>query len=76
MAGDKLKENNPGITDLSDPNRPQKLAEQYGELYDNEWTDAMVTLNPKEDSKQERKCIDTLSSILKVYYMFHTPLVN
>jgi hypothetical protein len=26
---------------LGDPNRPMKIAEKYGELYDNEWTDAM-----------------------------------
>jgi hypothetical protein len=31
----------PAITDLGDPNRPMKIAEKYGELYDNEWTNAM-----------------------------------
>jgi hypothetical protein len=41
MAGDKLTKGNPAITDLGDPNRPMKIAEKYGELYDNEWTDAM-----------------------------------
>lgn len=42
IAGEKLTKGNPGITDLSDPNRPMKISERYGELYDNEWTDAMV----------------------------------
>ena len=41
MAGDKLTKGNPAIADLGDPNRPMKIAEKYGELYDNEWTDAM-----------------------------------
>ena len=41
LAGDKLTQGNPAITDLGDPNRPMKLAEKYGELYDNEWTDAL-----------------------------------
>ena len=41
MAGDKLTKGNPAITDLRDPKCPMKIAEKYGELYDNEWTDAM-----------------------------------
>lgn len=39
-VGDKLTNNNPNIADLSDKNRPTKLAEKYSELYDNQWTDA------------------------------------
>ena len=31
----------PAITEIGDPNRPMKIAEKYGELYDNEWTDAI-----------------------------------
>ncbi|CAG2188728.1 unnamed protein product [Mytilus edulis] len=41
VAGEKLTKGNPSITDLGDPNRPMKIGEKYGELYDNEWTDAM-----------------------------------
>lgn len=44
IAGDKLREDNPAITDLSDPNRPTKLGEVYSEIYDNEWTDAFEEL--------------------------------
>lgn len=40
----QLTYNNPNVADLSDPNRPTKLAEQYSELYDNEWTDVFQTL--------------------------------
>ena len=43
--GSKLSEKNPNITDLSDSNRPTKIAEKYSELYDNEWTDALETLS-------------------------------
>ncbi|XP_033744190.1 uncharacterized protein LOC117330080 [Pecten maximus] len=68
MAGDKLTHNNPGIADLSDPNRPQKLAEKYGELYDNEWTDAIEKLNSKTDDKEQRRCIDVLADILEFCY--------
>ncbi|CAC5392359.1 unnamed protein product [Mytilus coruscus] len=45
IAGEKLTKGNPGITDLSDPNRPMKIGEKYGELYDNEWTDVMVNVD-------------------------------
>ncbi|VDI58490.1 Hypothetical predicted protein [Mytilus galloprovincialis] len=45
IAGEKLTRGNPGITDLGDPNRPMKISEKYGELYDNEWTDAMVNVD-------------------------------
>ncbi|VDI28449.1 tripartite motif-containing protein 66 [Mytilus galloprovincialis] len=40
-AGEKLTKGHPSITDLGDPNRPMKISEKYGELYDNEWTDAL-----------------------------------
>ncbi|CAG2207882.1 unnamed protein product [Mytilus edulis] len=32
IAGDRLRNNNPGITDLSDPNRPMKIAEKFTEI--------------------------------------------
>ena len=41
LDGDKLTKVTPAITEIGDPNRPMKIAEKYGELYDNEWTDAM-----------------------------------
>ncbi|CAC5382376.1 unnamed protein product [Mytilus coruscus] len=40
IMGTKLRDNNPAITDLNDPNRPMKLGDQFSELYENEWTDA------------------------------------
>ncbi|XP_053389589.1 uncharacterized protein LOC128552561, partial [Mercenaria mercenaria] len=51
VAGANLTYNNPNIADLSDEKRPTKLAEEFSELYDNEWTDAFEDLqfeNEKE----------------------------
>ncbi|KAK3582887.1 hypothetical protein CHS0354_009693 [Potamilus streckersoni] len=54
LVGAKLTNNNPAITDLSDPDRPTKLAEKYSSLYDYQWTDAFAELaksNPKASEK-------------------------
>jgi len=59
---DKLTDNNPNITDLSDLHRPTKLAERYSELYDNLWTDAFEIL----DRGDEEKTIKSLFHILQV----------
>ena len=40
----QVKENNPNFSDLSDPNRPEKLGEQMSLLYDDQWTDATEAL--------------------------------
>ena len=48
--GQKLTDNNPNIADLSDMNRPTKLAERYTELYDNQWTDAFEIINNNNDN--------------------------
>lgn len=60
-AGDKLRENNPNFSDLSDPYRPTKLSEMFSELYDNQWTDAMEIL---EADRQEKRAVETLLNIL------------
>ncbi|XP_061164990.1 uncharacterized protein LOC133173941 [Saccostrea echinata] len=63
-AANRLRDQNPGITDLSDPNRPLKLAEKVSELYDNEWTNAMENLE-SELNIQEEKGIKILLKIIK-----------
>ena len=66
VAGDRLRNNNPGITDLSDPNRPMKIAEKFTEMYDNDWTDSMEAL---EDLKiQEEKCVEILLHLVTDSY--------
>lgn len=69
IAGSKLTDNNPGITDLSDPNRPTRLAEIFGEIYDNVWTDTLEGLNKPKRIKTEKEAVLHMASILKVSMM-------
>ena len=62
--GDRLTDNNPNITDLSDRNRPTKIAEKCAELYDNQWTDAFDVLESHFDT--EEAVIEVLLHILQV----------
>lgn len=69
--GSKLRDNNPAIADLNDQNRPMKLAEQFTELYENEWTDAFTALQePTEEGSDEKiteaESIRILLNMLKV----------
>lgn len=61
-----MTEGNPDITDLSDPNRPQKLCEQFNNLYDNLWTDAFDHLSRTETEYSERIVCGYLVTIFKV----------
>lgn len=64
MAGEKLRENNPAVADLSDCHRPTKLGEMYSELYDNEWTDAFEALT--DSGYSDFETIETLKITLMV----------
>ena len=64
MASRKLRDNNPNITDLSDQNRPTKLAEKMSELYDNQWTDAFDEL--EQTQMKETEIIRILLQIFTV----------
>ncbi|XP_076117909.1 uncharacterized protein LOC143085446 isoform X2 [Mytilus galloprovincialis] len=55
IAGERMTDGNPYITDLSDPQRPQKLAEKFNSLYDNSWTDAYEIINT-EDMDEKMTC--------------------
>ncbi|XP_052277956.1 uncharacterized protein LOC127876659 isoform X2 [Dreissena polymorpha] len=63
VVGDKLVQDNPNISDLSDKNRPTKLGEMYSELYDNEWTDAIEGL--QEAGQDEKEAVHTLCLTLQ-----------
>ncbi|XP_061188655.1 uncharacterized protein LOC133196815 [Saccostrea echinata] len=70
IAGAKITEGNPSITDLSDPNRPIKLAERFGELYDGPWTDVLEEFtkgakNTQQGIKLEREVIDEMQTLLR-----------
>ncbi|XP_022323706.2 uncharacterized protein LOC111126515 isoform X2 [Crassostrea virginica] len=69
MASAQLTDGNPAITDLSDVNRPTKIAEKFSELYDNEWTDAFEALT-SQYHMSEKEAVDTLLRILKDCYNF------
>ncbi|KAK3607096.1 hypothetical protein CHS0354_026303 [Potamilus streckersoni] len=59
----RLADDNPNITDLSDQNRPDKLAEQFSELYTNQWTDCYQVLIDNY-AKQQEESISILLRIL------------
>ncbi|XP_060565678.1 uncharacterized protein LOC132724741 [Ruditapes philippinarum] len=61
IASSRLRDNNANITDLSDQNRPTKVAESFSVVYDNEWTDAFDVL---QDELGEKETIDFLLNSL------------
>ncbi|OPL33483.1 hypothetical protein AM593_03113, partial [Mytilus galloprovincialis] len=68
VAGRKMKDNNPAIADLSDPNRPERLTEQFREIYDNAWTDVLDCLTENEKVKDEvavKQIVDVLQAIFE-----------
>lgn len=64
IAGHKLTAGNPDIADLSDAFRPTKVAEEFGQLYDNEWTSAFDELQKFTDNEVD--LTDILAMIVKV----------
>ena len=62
-AGNKLRENNPNIADLSDMNRPTSLADKFNSLYTDEYTDAMEVF---ERSMDEAGAVKVMLEWLKV----------
>ena len=57
------------MADLSDKNRPTKIGEKFGELYDEEWSDAFDAFNTQLKYAEE-KCLQVLLRILMVKHMF------
>jgi hypothetical protein len=73
LAGHKLTDGNPEIADLSDPFRPTNIAEQFRQLYDDEWTCALEELGVSFEREEE--IIDFLACIIKVCVR-HNMLIN
>ncbi|XP_060608166.1 uncharacterized protein LOC132760244 [Ruditapes philippinarum] len=65
-----MMDGNPDIADLSDPFRPTKLAEEFREIYDDDWTHAYEELDT--NSKPESDNIDTLTYLIKEIQTFCT----
>ena len=70
LAGESLSMGNVNVTDLSDTNRPTKLAEQFSELYDNDWTDAFEELTHLEEEGRIRLLIKILQVCTFVFVSF------
>ena len=68
-AGERLRLHNPGIADLSDENRPNKLAEKFSELYDYEWIEALESLN--RTGQSETVSVENLLKTLEVYFQHY-----
>lgn len=62
----KVLDNNPNISDLSDPNRPQKLGERFMSLYENQWSEASDAL--EKLGKSEQEIVDTLLDLVVNVY--------
>ena len=60
--GQKLTDANPNIADLSDWNRPTKLAERFIDLYDNQWTDAFEEIDNGDENQ-------TIAKLLNILYV-------
>lgn len=74
LASTRLRANNPGIADLSDPNRATKLAERLSELYDNEWTDCFEQIKKESEKKttvSDKRIAEHLRNILEVSQNVH-----
>lgn len=69
IAGAKLTNNNPHIADLSDDNRPTKLAEKFGQLYDDAWTDSLEELTEVETKFEDTVAISFLLRIVMVSFL-------
>lgn len=72
MMGDKIKSGNPEIADLSDQNRPTKLAENFRSLYDDEWTSAYEEIEKTGKVKGEEGLISVLAEVVKVTASSHS----
>lgn len=56
---------NTSIVDMGDANRPDKLSERFGELFDNEWKSSLAIISSRDPDKQ-RDAILQLATVLKV----------
>ena len=57
---------NPHIADLSDQNRPTKLADKWSSIYTDEWVDAYDELNKKSSTTDSFKVEKHLRDIAVV----------
>lgn len=65
------------MADLSDKNRPTKIGEKFGLLFDEEWSEAFESFNEKLRFPEE-ECLRVLSKILRVRtsYLFSDKIIT
>lgn len=66
--GNKLTDGNTAVANLSDPHRPEKMAEKFSQLYDDEWTSAYDVLTSMF-AMDEKVAVDCLLNVTKVINM-------
>ncbi|XP_060552625.1 uncharacterized protein LOC132713939 [Ruditapes philippinarum] len=76
LAGKKLQEQNADIPDLSDPYRAMKLSEKFGQIYDDEWTNAFESLTYKKPGLPLKEAIHVLIRLLQECWMFCNNLMT
>ncbi|XP_062613096.1 uncharacterized protein LOC134274867 [Saccostrea cucullata] len=69
FASKQLLAGNPNMADLSDKNRPTKIGEKLGSLYDEEWSDAYDAFHTQLKYNEE-DCLRVLLRILRYAYDF------
>ncbi|XP_060083384.1 uncharacterized protein LOC132562644 [Ylistrum balloti] len=79
FASNQVTQGNPNIADLSDKNRPTKIGEKFGELYDYEWSEAFESfkvLLKIENEDDENQIISQLLRIVQSTVTFCTDVAN
>lgn len=64
-----MVDGNPAVANLSDPYRPEKLAEKFSQLYDDEWTTAYETLTSlfSMDEKMAAECLLNVTQVVDTH---------
>jgi hypothetical protein len=68
FASKQLTEGNAAFADLSDKNRPTKIGEKFGQIYDNEWSEVFDELS--ESGFSEEDIISKLQQTIQVGQCF------
>ncbi|XP_052793227.1 uncharacterized protein LOC128227064 isoform X2 [Mya arenaria] len=63
----QVTDSNPNIADLSDQNRPTKLAERYSELYDNQWTECYEGLTKNLNCNEKESITWILGLFINIF---------
>lgn len=68
IASDKLTDGNPNFADLSDRNRPTKIGEKFGMVYDEEWSEAYDEIKNLHRDQTDEGVYEILLNIVMVCF--------